>query len=104
MEAERQTNMGLRKRDLLFFVFGFATFGCAGAVFPYRNYGLDGLDYSKGRLLGPEPKDDLDFSKCTPSEANAHPCTIMFWEDFQKMKLDYKDMANRLRKCERTGE
>ncbi len=74
--------------------------GCAGAVFPYKYYTLAAENF-KGSLLGPEPKDDLDLAKeCTPTQVDSGPCMVMKTDSFSKMKLEYKDMQQRLKVCE----
>lgn len=86
-------------------VTGFLLLGCAGAVFPYKYYALDAQSY-EGFLRGPDPKDDVKLSDCTPTAADKAPCIVMKSADFIRAKTDYKDMQNRLQKCEqpRTGD
>lgn len=73
--------------------------GCAG--FAYHYYGLDGVVYEHGMLLGPKPKDDLPFSKCAPNAETAHPCVVMFAKDFFAFKQDYEDTKQKLKECQK---
>lgn len=93
--------MGLRKGS---FAAGFITcallfVGCA-ATFPYQYYGLSADSY-KGRLLGPDPKDDVDLALCEPKASDPRPCSVMFTERFLALKQEYKDLQNRLKNCEK---
>ena len=79
-------------------------FGCTG--FSVKYFGLDSVDYSRGKLLGPEPKDDMPFYACAPTDAR-HKCVVMFSNDFFKFKQEFIDMQNKLKECEannRTGD
>lgn len=76
--------------------------GCAG--FAYRNYGLEGVRYEEGKLLGDEPKDDLPFSDCAPTQHDPHPCVVMFKRGvsgYDALKLEFDDRQNRLESCEK---
>lgn len=81
---------------------GLCLFGCAGAAFPYRYYALDAESYS-GSLRGPEPKDDISLLECRPSDSDKAPCMVMRTDSFLKVKLEYKDMQDKLKACERGG-
>lgn len=72
--------------------------GCAG--FAYKSYGLDGVNYSNGKLLAISPKDDRPFMDCAPTAAVKHPCMVMFAKEFYALKTDFEDTQNRLKKCE----
>ena len=72
---------------------------CSAAGFKY--YGLDGVDYRSGTLLGPKPKDDLPFYRCEPDASKKHKCVIMFTADFFALKQDYEDVKMRLKACEK---
>lgn len=73
--------------------------GCAS--FAYRYYGLEGVRYEEGKLLGPVPKEDLPFSSCAPNVESKHPCVLMFAKEFYAFKLDYEDTKQDLETCER---
>lgn len=73
--------------------------GCAG--FTYRYYGLKGVVYDHGTLLGPSDKDDLPFSKCAPNALSSFPCVVMFTKDFFAFKTDYEDSKQKLKECEK---
>lgn len=74
--------------------------GCAG--FAYRYYGMDGVIYEQGKLLGPEPKYDRPFSDCQPdSQYKKGKCVIMLYPDFKSFKTDYEDCKMRLDSCQR---
>ena len=72
--------------------------GCAS--FAYKNYGMEGVNFSEGSLLGPKPEQDLPFSHCEPTAAKPHPCTVMFSDEFSAFKLDYLDTKEKLKACE----
>lgn len=91
--------MGLRTHFILGFVLGVALLGCTAAVFPYKYYALD-ADIYTGYLRGEKPADDLELSVCEPTANDKAPCVVLRTETLLKMKLDYKEMQNRLRKCE----
>lgn len=85
------------------FLFGFLSclflLGCAG--FSYRYYGLSGVSYESGILLGPKPKDDIPFSACAPNPENKNPCVVMFAKEFFALKLDYEDTKQKLKECQK---
>jgi len=71
-------------------------FGCAGAVvFPYKFYNIQVASYI-GKLLGPTPADDLDFSKCAENE-----CVLMLRPEFDAMETDYKTTKSDLITCQK---
>jgi len=72
--------------------------GCAG--FSHRYFGLMGVFYDQGTLLGPKPKDDLPFKACAPNEDSKNPCVVMFARDFFALKADYESTKQRLKECE----
>ncbi len=73
---------------------------CSCAGFAYHYYGIDGVSYKDGTLLGPTPKDDIPFSSCEPTAADKHPCVIMFAKEFFALKQDYQDTQTKLSDCE----
>ena len=77
---------------------GLALSGCAG--FAFRYYGLDGVSYADGVLLGPKPENDLPFSSCAPTDAVKRPCVVMFAKEFFAFKADYQDTKDKLKQCE----
>lgn len=81
------------------FLFALLLVGCAG--FSYHYYGLDGVTYEHGMLLGPKEKDDLPFSQCAPNASSKHPCVVMFASEFFKFRQDYEDVKMRLAQCEK---
>ena len=73
---------------------------CAGLT--YKHYGLSGVRYEEGKLLGPEPKYDRAFSECAPdAQYKFGKCIVMFYSDFKSFKLDYEDTKMRLIDCEK---
>ena len=92
--------MEIRKKSfLLGFLACLFIVGCAGFSYPF--YGLDKVNYELGVLLGPEPKDDLPFAKCTPSLTTKNPCVVMFSKDFFALKQDFEDTQQKLKECEK---
>lgn len=91
--------------DLKHFLSGFLLcalmVGCSAFAFKY--YGLDGVTYENGKLLGPKPQDDLPFSQCAPTAADKHPCVVMFAKDFFAFKQDYLDLQDQLNECQHGG-
>lgn len=77
--------------------------GCAGMQFPYKYYGIDAVSY-EGKLLGPEPKDDIDFKMCAPTEFDKSPCIVMKTKDVLTLKLDYLETAAKLKQCEQNSD
>ncbi len=73
---------------------------CATAAFNYKYYGMNLAQYKDGKLLGPEPKDDLPFERCAPTEADKGPCVVMFREDFFNMKEAYLRNEQALLDCQ----
>ena len=73
--------------------------GCAGFAFKY--YGMEGMRFEEGKLLGPEPKYDRPFSDCEPTDAVKHPCTVMFTSEVKAWKTDYEDCKTQLSDCQR---
>ena len=89
--------MGLKRRFALAAMI-IGSFGSCSS-FPYKHYGLDAASY-EGSLSGPEPKDDLPLSVCTPTEQEQGKCMVMLREEFYRMKQEYEDMQKRLKACE----
>lgn len=90
--------MGLRMPFSMGFTLALLLVGCAG--FSYKYYGIQGVSYDQGTLLGPEQRDDIPFNRCMPSTSNRNPCVIMFAQDFFAFKQDYNDTKLRLQACE----
>lgn len=90
--------MGL-KHFSLGLLLGIVLIGCAG--FSYRYYGLDLPSYD-GTLLGPEPKDDIDFKRCMPDDFDKNKCVVMLHEDAMRLKQDYLDTKDKLKACEKS--
>lgn len=90
-----------RLRDILVGLsLGFLIAGCAGATFAYKYYGIDGVRYDQGKLLGPKPENDIPFDRCQPTSQVKTPCIVMFTGEFLKLKQDYMDTQNKLQSCE----
>lgn len=92
----------MRPRHLSFclgFLSCFLLISCAG-LFTYKYYGMQLADYREGKLLGPNPKDDLPISVCQPTEQDKGPCVVMLREAFFSMKKDFEQTKNNLIKCE----
>lgn len=94
--------MGMKRGFLFGLILGILVTGCAG--FAYKYYGMDGVIYEQGKLLGPEPKYDRLFSECAPdAQYKKSKCVVMFYPDFKAFKTDYEDCKMRLDACERNG-
>lgn len=76
--------------------------GCA--AFKFKYYGLEGVSYRDGKLLGPKPEQDLPFSQCEPTAQTKNPCVVMFAKEFFAMKSDYEDTKAKLDRCESGGK
>jgi len=72
---------------------------CAGAGFKY--YGMQGVSFENGTLLGPTSVDDLPFSRCMPNNLSKNPCIVMFASEFFALKQDYEDVKQKLKDCEK---
>lgn len=77
----------------------FSMMGCAGA-FTYKYYGMQLADYTNGKLLGPEAKDDLDMRVCEPTASDKGPCVVMLREAFFELKRDYEAKDEALIACQ----
>jgi hypothetical protein len=84
---------------ILGFIFCAAMVGCAG--FSYHYYGMSGVSFEQGMLLGPSVNDDLPFSSCAPNSQSKFPCVVMLTKDFFAFKLDYEDLKAKLKACEK---
>jgi hypothetical protein len=93
--------MGVKRAFAIGFLSCFMLFGCAGAAFSYRYYGLGGVSYSNGTLRGPKETDDVPFATCEPNSKTKNPCVLMLTKDFFAFKQDYEDTKQRLNECER---
>lgn len=91
--------MGLSRQFAFGFIASFLIMGCAGAGFRY--YGLSGVNYNEGILMGPKEKDDLPFSRCAPIGNEAYPCVVMFAKEFFALKQDYLDTQQKLKECQK---
>jgi hypothetical protein len=90
--------MELTKHFAAGIAMGLLLAACAGASFPYKYYGVDLIDQ---KLLGPTPADDLSLlAECSPTAANAAPCTGMLTDAFLALKQDYLDKENQLNNCQ----
>lgn len=78
---------------------GVLLWGCASFAFKY--YGLEGVTYSDGKLLGPKPENDLPFSRCEPTPKERHPCVVLFTPEFKAFKTDYESCKTQLSDCQR---
>ena len=87
-----------RIQFLLGMLFALLMIGCAG--FAYRYYGMSGVFYQNGVLLGPKPSDDLPFERCAPTATSRNPCVVMFANEFFSLKTDYETTKRRLSECE----
>lgn len=76
----------------------FGIFSCASS-FPYKHYGLDAQSY-EGRLLGPDETDDLPLRLCEPTEHQQGLCIVVFIDEWEKLRADYRATKERLKKCE----
>lgn len=85
----------------LIFLFLVLVCACASAGYSYKFYGLEQVNYSEGKLVGPEPKDDLPFSRCAPDESSQHKCVVMFADEFYRAKLDFEATQQKLKECEK---
>lgn len=92
--------MGLKlnRQFLAGSLFSLLLLSCGGASFHY--YGLRGVQYEQGTLLGPKEGDDIPFSRCQPTEQVRNPCIVMFAVDFYALKQDYQDTKSKLKACE----
>ena len=76
-------------------------FGCAH--FAYRFYGISGVSYENGTLLGPDPSQDIPFSTCAPTALDKSPCVVMLSRDFFALRADFQDTQNALKACQQQG-
>ena len=75
--------------------------GCATAGISYRYYGISGVSFDQGKLLGPSEIDDIPLSKCAPSGESKTPCVVMFSDEFLAFKKDYLDLKQQLIDCQK---
>jgi hypothetical protein len=94
--------MELKWRDGFWLLLGLFITGCAG--FAYRNYGMDGVDYSQGTLVGDVSSNDVPFSRCAPGPQIKHPCTVLFSPEFYAMKQELLDTRQKLKECEQARQ
>jgi hypothetical protein len=101
--------MGLRHFALGFISCAMLFAGCA-ATFPYKYYWLSAESYG-GRLLGQEPKDDVELSACIPTATDKNPCTVMFTPEYLALKQDHEargiriiELERELQQCGRRGD
>jgi hypothetical protein len=85
---------------------------CA-ATLGYKYYGMSGVDYSKGTLVGKTPSDDVSFNYCRPlsiehpnPEDPAHPtiteqrrCVVLDIDEFSKMANELVVAREKLKAC-----
>lgn len=81
-------------------ILGVLLVGCTG--FTYKYYGMRGMDYATGTLLGEKEADDLPFNKCQPTSTSSNPCVVIFAPTFFKLRQDYEDTKIKLAECERS--
>ena len=84
------------RKFALGFIACFFLMACAG--FQYKYYGIHP---SEGKLLGSKPEEDLPLSVCEPDERVKGKCVVLFTEEFKSLVLEYTDIKERLKACER---
>lgn len=89
----------MRKFFCIGLIAGFMLLGCAG--WAYKFYGMEGVVYEHGTLLGPKPQYDLPFTKCQPNGESKQPCIVIFSKDFYALKQEFLDLQMRLKECEK---
>lgn len=89
----------LGRRDIAFLLLGALVTGCAS--FSYKYYGLNGVSYEQGKLLGPKPELDRPFSDCAPNGEHKNPCVVMFADDFFQLRKDFDQTKMELDDCQR---
>ena len=80
---------------ILFFV----VLSC-GSTFDYRWYGLQLDSYENGKLLGPEPEEDLNIKVCKPDEVEQGKCVVILIDEFNRIVEDVIILKKRLEACE----
>lgn len=85
-------------------LFAFSLMGCAGWKFKdhYVWYGLEAESYA-GKLLGAEPKDDLDFAKCAPQDGERGKCGVFLPEELERLIHDMEKTKADLKACQEGG-
>ncbi len=89
----------VKKKLLILFIVVLSLASCGS--FSYRWYGLDLLSYEKGKLLGPEEKDDLHIKVCEPDDQNKGKCVVLLTSEFERLKADMIELRTRLEACEK---
>lgn len=83
-----------------FFALGVALVSCSALSYKFYGYDLPVVAYEQGKLLGPEPKDDLPFKQCEKTETNQAPCVVLFQSEWRKVQRDLVELTARLKACE----
>ncbi len=89
--------MGLTRQFIIGMLFGLCLAACAGATFPYHEYGVDIPD---SLLRGPTTQDDLSLTVCLPNATSQSPCVAMLTDVFEALKTDYIDTKDQLIACQ----
>ena len=92
-------DMKSRRTFWLGVLWGVSLAGCASFT-SVRYYGLDGMDYSKGTLLGPTPMEDIPFVKCSPTDVDKSPCVILTASEFFRLRRELEETKAKLQRCE----
>lgn len=74
--------------------------GCAGAVFPYKYYGLNAENYS-GALYGPTVREDLNLMTCAPDDVSRGKCIVILKDEFYRLKNDFLTMRFQLKELQK---
>jgi hypothetical protein len=74
---------------------GISLMACAG--FKYRYYGIDP---EAGLLLGSKPSEDRSLKECQGDSTQKGKCVVLFVAEFERLRADYINAQERLKKCE----
>lgn len=101
---------GVRSFVLAYVLGALTVFAGCASTFVYKYYGLDGVSYKEGKLLGPKPEFDRSFSECQPEEAVdpntgekkfKHKCAVMFIPEVIAWRKDYESCKIDLIDCQK---
>lgn len=91
----------MKIKDFTYGMFVMLCFVACAGLFPYKHYGLSLAQYTNGKLLGPDPKEDLDISVCAPDAQIKGKCVVMLSNDFFSMKSDFEQTKQALIDCQK---
>lgn len=74
---------------------------CGSVSYKYYGVSIPSNCYDQGKLLGPDPSDDIPFSTCKPEPGKPTKCWIMFSDELFAAKKEVMQLRQALKDCQK---